>query len=400
MSNYNSQLQSNNIDLQTVLQTLQTKAAGGGNSENEAAIIMGTVSNCTNSQVTSIKQYTFNFCRSLITADFPACTTIGNSAFYHCDSLITADFPACTTIGNSAFDECFSLTTANFPAATSIGLYAFQYCHSLITADFPACTTIENSAFGYCSSLTTANFPACTTIGAKAFNFCRSLTTANFPAATIIQDDAFGHCHSLTTVSFPACTTIGTYAFANCSSLTTANFPACTTIGANAFDNCDSLTTVSFPACTTIRAKAFDNCDSLISVFLAKQAVAALSNSNAFSNTKMSTTGWFYVPSSLIANYKTATNWTYYSSRFSAIENSPAWNGVYGEVNSDSEGVIKFMIDGEPFQALKDMTWSEWCNSDYNHSGIDSYILQYICSSDGLPVLESDIIIPGESYYT
>ena len=29
MSNYNSQLQSNNIDLQTVLQTLQTKAAGG-----------------------------------------------------------------------------------------------------------------------------------------------------------------------------------------------------------------------------------------------------------------------------------------------------------------------------------------------------------------------------------
>jgi hypothetical protein len=29
MSNYNSQLQSNNLDLQTVLQTLQTKAAGG-----------------------------------------------------------------------------------------------------------------------------------------------------------------------------------------------------------------------------------------------------------------------------------------------------------------------------------------------------------------------------------
>lgn len=30
MSNYNSQLQSNNADLQAVLQTLQTKAAGGG----------------------------------------------------------------------------------------------------------------------------------------------------------------------------------------------------------------------------------------------------------------------------------------------------------------------------------------------------------------------------------
>ena len=29
MSTYNSQLQSNNTDLQTVLQTLQTKAAGG-----------------------------------------------------------------------------------------------------------------------------------------------------------------------------------------------------------------------------------------------------------------------------------------------------------------------------------------------------------------------------------
>ena len=30
MSNYNSQLQSNNTDLQTILQTLQNKASGGG----------------------------------------------------------------------------------------------------------------------------------------------------------------------------------------------------------------------------------------------------------------------------------------------------------------------------------------------------------------------------------
>lgn len=33
MSNYNSQLQSNNTDLQTVLQTLQTKVTGGGSIE-------------------------------------------------------------------------------------------------------------------------------------------------------------------------------------------------------------------------------------------------------------------------------------------------------------------------------------------------------------------------------
>ena len=39
MSNYNLQLQSNNTDLQIVLQTLQTKAVGGGPIET----VTGTV---------------------------------------------------------------------------------------------------------------------------------------------------------------------------------------------------------------------------------------------------------------------------------------------------------------------------------------------------------------------
>jgi hypothetical protein len=48
--------------------------------------------------------------------------------------------------------------------------------------------------------------------------------------------------------------------------------------------------------------------------------VCTLKNSNAFSNTGIwSNKGSIFVPSSLVASYKKATNWTFFSNRiFSA----------------------------------------------------------------------------------
>ena len=271
--------------------TLKEGSAGSSGSAaewsaNEDAIISGMISNYTNDRVTSIGSFAFYQCTSLTTVSFPAATTIGTSAFYSCPSLTTVSFPAATTIGYAAFYGCSRLTTASFPAATDTGSYAFRLCSRLTTVSFPAATAIGDSAFYSCTSLTTVSFPAVTTIGSFAFYYCSRLTTVSFPVATIISSSAFCRCSALATVSFPAATTIGNGAFSSCTSLT--------------------------------------------SVFLAKTAVVTLSHSNAFSPTPMSTTGWFYVPSSLIASYQSATNWTYYSSRFSAIENSPDWDGVYG----------------------------------------------------------------------
>jgi hypothetical protein len=396
MLNYNSQIQSNNTDLQQVLQTLQTKATagqatpeisvssnglitatagtkssmhqlafqpaktvtpgtasqiavssgyftggkvmvagdanlvagniksgvsifgvsgtlieGGGSgeaaewSESEDAIVTRTLSSYFNNRVTSIGQGAFADAQNLKSVDFPNVKTIGSYAFSGCSSLTTVSFPACTTIDKSAFFNCFSLTAASFPACVTIGSYAFWFCSSMTTASFPACTSISMYAFCNCSKLTTVSFPACATIGSSAFN----------------------QCDNLTIVSFPVCTSISMYAFELCSNLTTVSFPACTTIGGSAFGLCSKLTTVSFPACTTIGISAFIRCYRLQSLYLVNSSVCKLSHSNAFSYTPyagyksyFSGTPYIYVPASLVSAYQTATNWTYYSSYFSAIE--------------------------------------------------------------------------------
>ena len=165
-----------------------------------------------------------------------------------------------------------------------------------------------------------------TSIGSYAFQACTSLTTVNFPVATTIGVYTFNWCSSLTTASFPAATSIGSYAFYNCRSLTTASFPAATYIGNYAFNGCRSLTTVSFPVATSIGSYAFLGCFNLKSLYLTGSKICKLSHSNTFDSTPIGgysasagTYGSIYVPASMLAAYQTTTNWTYFSSRFVGI---------------------------------------------------------------------------------
>lgn len=124
-------------------------------------------------------------------------------------------------------------------------------------------TSIGACAFRSCTSLTAIDFPVCTSIGSSAFKNCTGLTSVNFPACQTIGAYAFQDCNCLTTVSFPTCTSISTVAFSHCSSLTSISFPVCTSIGNYAFWSCTSLTSVNFPSCTIIGVSAFESCNRL-----------------------------------------------------------------------------------------------------------------------------------------
>jgi len=282
-----------------------TKSGGGVDTVADFIENHGTLSSFEHSTITTIGDGAFCYCASLTTASFPACKSIGRNAFSFCTKLTTISFPICETIGASAFYSCTSLTTASFPACSSIGTYAFYSCRNLTTASFPICETIGACAFSSCTKLTTISFPICETIGASAFYSCASLTTA----------------------SFPECSSIGTYAFYSCANLTTASFPICETIGTYAFYSCRNLTTASFPACSYISGSAFGKCFKLTSLYLLGSSVVRLSYSNAFTSTPIAgyTTstggvlGSIYVPSSLYSSYISATNWTYFSSRFVSV---------------------------------------------------------------------------------
>lgn len=278
---YNTQLQSNNTDLQAILNTInELPEAGGGDTSMEDGLITGQATNYINNRVTSIGDYVFYNHTNLTTVSFPKVTSIGEYAFLNCRSLTTVSFPNATNIANDAFNWCINLTAVNFPNVISMGNNTFYYCINLATANFPVCTSVGTTAFSYCSNLTTVSFPNATYIGGSAFYKCSGLTTVSFPNVTIID--------------------------------------------ASVFYGCSGLTTVTFPKATSIYYAAFNNCTRLKSLYLTGSSVCQLGTSAAFTSTPIGgystiagTYGSIFVPASLVSRYQTATNWTYFSSRIS-----------------------------------------------------------------------------------
>ena len=146
----------------------------------------------------------------------------------------------------------------------------------------------------------------------------RSIKDIKITNAINIGYAAFGYCTSLTNASFPNVTSIGDYAFRYCSNLTSVSIPNTTSIGRSAFYECSSLISVSFPNATSIGSTAFKDCSKLTTIYVGTNTstVCTLSSTNAFNNCTNLTN--IYVPASLLSNYKSATNWSSYSSKIKA----------------------------------------------------------------------------------
>ena len=232
-------------------------------------------------------------------------TSIGNYAFMRCSSLISVNIPgSVTSIGNETFSNCDNLTSVNIPASvTSIGEYAFQLCSSLTNVNIPdGVKSIGNSTFSDCSSLTSVSIPdSVESIGTGAFFGCTSLTSVNISnGVTSIGHEAFRNCSSLTSVSIPATVVfIAGKVFYGCTSLTeltvsenngiyksdgnciysedgktliaaAAGLTSVTisegiiSIGGDAFCGCLNLTSVNIPnSVTSIENSAFGMCTKL-----------------------------------------------------------------------------------------------------------------------------------------
>ena len=250
-----------------------------------------------NNSASFVANNAFNANQTIKTVNLPYATSVGASAFKDCTSLTQVSLPICSNIGDDAFQDCTSLSQVSLPMCSYIGYSAFQYCYSLSQVDLPVCETIENNAFQNCTSLSQVDLPVCSNIGWIAF-----------------QD-----CSNLTQVSLPMCSNIGTNAFQNCTSLSQVDLPVCSNIGGGAFGNCYSLSQVSFPMCSYIDIYAFQNCSSLSIITIGYSSVCRL-DYGAFDNTPIASgTGSIYVPASLVDAYKSAENWSVYSSQIFPI---------------------------------------------------------------------------------
>ena len=136
----------------------------------------------------------------------------------------------------------------------------------------------------------------CTSIGSGAFSECKGLTSVTIPnSVTSIGFRAFHECYGLTSVTIPnSVTSIGDGAFIYCSDLTLV------TIGNSV---------------TSIGSSAFSYCERLRSIVIEATTPPNLSY-NAFNYTNNCP---IYVPSESVETYKTASGWSYYTSRIQPI---------------------------------------------------------------------------------
>ena len=335
--NYNTELQSNNVDLQGILDAVNALPKAGGEQANPViSVNTSGLITATAGTKTSTHQLAFQAAKTITPS---TASQIAVSSGYYTGGAVTVTGDSNLVAGNiksgvsifgvsgtyagsgSGTNGEDNIVMRNFTTYTNdrvsyVGNYAFAYYASLTSVNFPACTKIYGYAFERCSNLTSLSFPQCTSIGNYAFSQCSKLTSVNFPACTYISSRAFYSCSNLTSATFPECSNIGSYAFDGCSKLISVSFPQCTSVMIYAFYGCRSLTSISLPMCTTLSSGAFYYCNNLSTIYLGASKVCTLNESSVFYSTSIgSNKGYIYVPSSLLTSYKTATNWTYFSNR-------------------------------------------------------------------------------------
>ena len=239
----------------------------------------------------------------------------------------------------------FSETITNLPTGSGD-----NNIDELISRDITEITSnallVASYVFYYSLDLETANFPLANSIGMSAFQNCSKLTIADFPSATSTGTYSFKDCSKLEIVNFPLVTSIGNYSFQNCSKLTIVDFPSATSTGSDAFRGCSKLTIADFSSATSVGSYSFYSCSSLTALILRSETRANLPYTNAFSgcyhilgttnnsyNPEGLKDGYIYVPSALIEDYKTATNWSTLATQFRALEDYTVDGTITGELD-------------------------------------------------------------------
>lgn len=229
--------------------------------------------------------------------------TVGSHAFYKCTALTTANFPNATSIGDNAFYGCSALTTADFSNATSIGNNAFYQCRALKNVDFSKVENVKSYGF-YGAWNVPLNFPNATSIGQNAFNGCSNAKTAFFPKIVSVPQYAFNGCNVCGSIELSSATSIAAGAVSSCYRLTT-------------------LILRSETLCTLTNTSAFTNC------YHFHGTVNSSYNPDGLQD------GYIYVPSTLVAEYQAATNWSTFADQFRALEDYTVDGTITGELDPE-----------------------------------------------------------------
>lgn len=171
-----------------------------------------------------------------------------------------------TSVGEYAMYGVTSGVLVTVPSGVSFGgYYMYGNAVGLPHLTIPTGTTsIAERMFRYCAAMQNTSIPSgVTSIGANAFAYCTALTSISIPAGvTSIGDGAFTECYSLTSVHVPpSVTSIGNSAFSSCTSVGEYHFYATTppTLGSSAFSSIPSDCVIYVPSASVNAYKSATN---------------------------------------------------------------------------------------------------------------------------------------------
>lgn len=125
---------------------------------------------------------------------------------------------------------------------------------------------------------------------------------------------------NLTSLNLPALATIAGYAFYECQ-LAYLTLPSLTEIPYNGFRQYKGLVTADLPALKKIGSNGLYQCTNLTSLILRSSTLCTIASGSVLTGSKIiNGTGYIYVPSSLLSQYQSATNWSAYAAQFRALE--------------------------------------------------------------------------------
>lgn len=321
---------------------------------------------------------TFTFDSNLQNIDLPLCSMLGNYTFSHCSNLTSINLPNLYRTGNYVFYNCPKLSEINLSNILSLGYYAcFCDCSSLekLTLNL---NNYTYQSYGYDWLNGTKIASGTGSIYVQSWYYDRYISadgwsslSARFvsvPVSSMLSfsdgllsgytqviDYSFnsylGRAYSeIISVSLPNCSYIEPRPYVTpdqnpfrneCSNLKTLNLPLlsscpyefmrghsniqeviipnCNRITAWAFGSCYSLSEIYLQKCSKIDEYVFYGCSTLNKITLGYSSVCELDH-DVFHFTPISSgTGFIYVPSSLVDAYKSANNWSRFSSRIFPI---------------------------------------------------------------------------------
>ena len=237
-----------------------------------------------------------------------------------------------TKVKAGAFYNATNLTKVSLPSVTEIETLAFAKTSiGTLDLDWSKITKIYPGAFngGFAGLPANLVLTSLTAIGTAAFlgtstNKNTKLQTVSLPiwTGTSVSQEGiwsnggiFGYCSQLTSVSAPELLAIPSDTFQYCTALTEVSFPKAASIGGSAFTGCTNLTKIDVGGdVTALSSKFINSATKMEAIILRGITAVPRLGSSTFTSTRVATGYCYvYVPRSLEATLKVASNWQTYA---------------------------------------------------------------------------------------